>query len=82
MSHDSESVFIPAKKAAIRYGFEPLSKSGRHGNHTQFLARLAEHHADFPPVRWIGGRKVFKLAELETFERALPRARASKPVAA
>ncbi len=76
---DSEThVFIPAKKVAVRYGFEPISKGGRHGNHTQFLARLSARHSDFPQFIWLGGRKVYRLNELETFERSLPRASRSE----
>lgn len=71
---ENESAYITAKRAASRYGFNPRTKSGRNANHTMFLKRMVEHHPNFPAARWIAGRKVFKLDELEAFERSLPRA--------
>lgn len=72
-STDSDlAAYITAKRAAARYGFCPRTKTGRNANHTMFLKRMAEHHPNFPSARWVAGRKVFALRELEEFERTLP----------
>lgn len=78
MTDQIEHVFINARTVACRYGFSPVSKSGHRADHTLFLKRLAQRHLNFPTPYQLGGRKVFKLLELESFERSLPRASKSE----
>lgn len=81
MTDEIEHVFLNARTVACRYGFSPVSKTGHRADHTLFLKRLALRHSNFPNSYQLGGRKVFKLSELEAFERDL-RPRASRSEAA
>lgn len=68
-----EQIFISARDFALRLGFPKKSENGIKTNHSAFLDRKAALHPDtFPHVKWLGGRKVYRLADVERFESSLP----------
>jgi len=62
---------IPARVAATLLGFAPRKKSGAPSNHSQFLADIGKGYPDFPRFRWLGGRKMYVLGEIEAFRDRL-----------
>lgn len=68
-----EQVFITGRDFAVRLGFPKKSANGIKTNHVAFLSRKAALHPEtFPKEKWLGGRKVYRLAEVEKFESSLP----------
>lgn len=67
-----EQIFISARDFALRLGFPRKSGNGIKTNHSAFLDRKAALHPNFPKARWLGGRKVYRLADVERFEALLP----------
>jgi hypothetical protein len=70
----TETLFIRARDVALRWGMPPATKSGSSSNHTMFLQRVrAKHPRDqFPTALRLGGRTVFRMTDVEAFERNLP----------
>lgn len=70
----SDMLFIRARALALRWGMEAHTKNGGKSNHTQFLQRTkVKHLKTFPTAYRLGGRTVYKIEEIEAFERALPK---------